>query len=222
MLSADRFATPVRMRVAPVMSPAGSASASAAMASAISCMEMSWRMSAIMGVSTMVSGAASPRIVVRVTPTSKSRPVNSSAKRPSCSTPTGPVMTTSVTLSLQALRLTFGSSASSGRFVTVSTADCTSAAARAMSQPGSKSSRIEARPSRAVELDSTTPSTAMIVGSRIWMMPLSTSSAPAPSQVTETVTLSTITSGKNWARMFGKDTKPSVTRTTRRRFAAVR
>ena len=220
--AALRFATPVRTRAfAPATSPAGSASTSCAIASAIWAIEMSWVIKLAEGTSITVRGAATPRIVVRVTPSAKSRVTNSSAKRPSCSASSGPLMTTSVTRSRQAPRRTFGSSASSGSVEIASTEVCTSSAARAMSQPGSKSIVIEARPSvdRASVLS--TPSTLSKTGSSTCTMALSTSSAPAPSQFTDTVTLSMITSGKNCARICGAAEKPAMIRMTRRRFAAV-
>ncbi len=191
------------------------------MAFAISRMVMSWRTSARLGTSTTVSGAAMPRIVVRVTPAANRRVTNSSAKRPSWSVPTGPVITTSVTRSRQAPRRTSGSSASSGRFEIVSTAACTSSAARPMSQPGSNSSSTSARPSRDTEVVLSTPSTAISTGSRSCTMALSTSSAPAPSQATLTETLLTITSGKNCARIRGKAAMPAAISTTSSRLAAV-
>ena len=221
--SALRFSVPVRTRrLAPVTSPAGLASTSALIAAAISCMVMSYSTRLADGTSTMVSGAATPRIVVRVTPTSNSRATNSSAKSPSCSGPIAPVITTSVTRSRQAPRRTTGSSASSGKVAIKSTAVCTSSAAWAISQPGSNSSLTEALPSRLVADELSTPSTNRSAGSITWTIPASTSSGPAPSQETLTVTSSTMTSGKNCARMLGIATTPRANRTTKRRFAAVR
>ena len=171
--------------------------------------------------STSVSGAASPRIVVRVTPSAKRRTTNSSTYCPSCSGSTAPDTTTSVTRSRHAPRRTLGSSASSGKVVIASTAACTSSVARAMSQPGSNSSEIDARPSVDCASVLSTPSTLNNAGSRICTIALSTSAGPAPSQTTLTVTLSTTTSGKNCARILGKAKKPSDTNTTKSRFAAV-
>ena len=59
--SALRFAVPVRTRaLAPVTSPAGLASTSAAITAAISAMVMSWRISLVDGTSIRVCGAATP------------------------------------------------------------------------------------------------------------------------------------------------------------------
>ncbi len=221
--SADRRSAPVRTRaVPPATSPAGSAVTSRPTASAISRRLTSLRIRAAGLTSTTVSGSATPRIVTRVTPAAKRRAVNSSANRPSCSASTGPEITTSVTRSRQMPRRTCGSSAASGSSPIPSTAACTSASARAMSQPGSKSTAIRALPSEEVASVASTPSTPTIAGSRSCTIARSTSSAPAPSQVTETSTCSTITSGKNCARIRGTAAIPAASSTTSSRFAAVR
>ena len=130
-------------------------------------------------------------------------------------------MTTSVTRSYQTLRSITGSSISSGRLVTESTAVCTSSPARAMSQPGSNSRRITARPSNEVLVVPSTPGTARSAGSSTWTIPASTSSAPAFSHTVFTVTLSRMTSGKNCARMLGMATRPDSSSRTSSRFATV-
>jgi hypothetical protein len=192
------------------------------MTAAISAMEMSCRIREADGTSTTTSGAATPWIVARVTPASNRRATNSSANRPSCSGATGPVMTTSVTRSHHAPRRTVGVSASSGRSVTLSMATCTSSAARDMSQPGSNSISMDARPSRLVAEVAATPGTATSTGSSTATMAASTSSAPAPSQRTSMSISSEITSGKNCARICGKAVSPAASIRTSSRFAAVR
>ncbi len=127
----------------------------------------------------------------------------------------------SVTRSRQAPRRIAGSSASTGRVVTVSTAACTSSAARPMSHPGSNSSAMTATASRLVALLFSTPSIARSTGSSTWTTPASMSSGLAPSQVTETLTLSTTTSGKNCARICGAAAMPRISITTISRLAAV-
>jgi hypothetical protein len=185
--SAVRRGLPVRTRAAPPpTSPAGSARVSAAIAAAMSAMATSWRTSDADETRTTVSGAAIPLIEVRVTPSANSRIAYSSANRPSWSTETGPVITTSVTRSDQPERRITGSSVPSGRRPVASIAACTSSAARFMSWLGSKSSEIVARPSRDCAVEPSTPSTARSAGSSNSTMPRSTSSAPAPCQSTET------------------------------------
>ncbi len=199
----------------------GVVAAAAPITRASSAMVMSWRIRSSVRTSTTVCGAATPRIVVRVTPSAKSRWLNSSAKRASWSTPTGPEITTSVTRSRQTLRVTSGGSASSGRVVTPSTAACTSAAARSMSQPGSNSSSIRARPSEARLEAEDRPSTAISAGSTGSITARSTSSGPAPSQSMSTSIASTTTSGKYCARICGSAARPKTTSRTRTRLAAV-
>ena len=160
-------------------------------------------------------------MVARVTPLAKRRFTNSSANSPSCSTPMGPVITTSVTRSRHVPRRTRGSSASSGNVLIASTTPCTSSAARDMSQPGSKSNVTDALPSRETARELCTPSTPNNAGSTTCTIAASTSSAPAPCQPTETVTLSTTTSGKNCARILGSDAAPNTSITTNNKFAAV-
>ena len=130
-------------------------------------------------------------------------------------------MTTSVTLSDQLPRRTFGSSASRGSVVMESTAVCTSVAARDMSQPGWNSTVMTPKFSRLEADVLSTPSIASISGSSTWMIAASISSAPAPRHSTETVTFAITTSGKNCARMFGTAARPSTTITSSSRFAAV-
>ena len=78
--SAVRLGTPVRTRAAPPeTSPAGSAAASSRTARAISSMVTSWRRRSAEVTSTRISGAAKPRIEVRVTPSAKSLSESSSA-----------------------------------------------------------------------------------------------------------------------------------------------
>ena len=222
MSSFVRLATPVRTRAAPEATlPAGAVAASSAMASAMSLMVTSFRISEAEVTSTTVCGAATPRIEVRVTPSVNSRATISSANRASWSTPTGPEITTSVTGSRQAPRVTSGSSASSGSVPTPFAASSISAAARDMSQPGSNSSVIRARPSVERAVLEVTPSTARSAGSSAWTIPVSTSSAPAPSQRTLTVTLSITTSGKNCARIRGSVEIPTAISTTSSRLATV-
>ncbi len=220
--SAVRRSVPVRTRAVPPISPAGAASASPAMASAISARVRSCWTRAREGTSTTVSGAAMPWIVVRVTPSRNSRRTSSSAMRPSWPAPTGPVITTSVTRSRQPPRDTSGSSAASGRSLAPSIAASTSAAARAMSQPGSNSISISARPSTDSLSIPATPSTARSAGPRTPTMPSSTASEPAPSQITETSISSETTSGKNCARIRGRAARPRTIISASRRFAAVR
>ena len=221
--SALRFSTPVRTRAfAPVTSPAGAASTSSAMAAAISAMLTSLAIRLTLGASTTICVAAMPRMVVRVTPSANSRIVNSSAKLASWSMPTGPVITTSVTRSRQPPRRITGSSASSGRLVTASTAVSTSASARAMSQFGSNSRLMRARPSLASAVVPTTPSTTSRAGSSSCTMAASMSSAPAPSQRTVTLIWSDTTSGKNWVRICGIAATPAASSRISSRFAAVR
>ena len=76
-------------------------------------------------------------------------------------------------------------------------------------------------PSREVLSLSSTPSTASRAGSSTAMIALSTSSAPAPSQVTLTRTSSKIRSGKNCARIFGKAASPAAIIKRSTRLAAV-
>ena len=171
----------------------------------------------------MVEPAATPRIVVRVTPAAKSLVTNSSANRANCATPTGPEITTSVTRSRQTPRVTFGSSASSGNWLaTESTAIWASSVPRAISQPGSNSMVIRAEPSEEVAEVLFTPSIPSNAGSTTCTIARSTSSGPAPSHRTLTVTRSIITSGKNCARICGKETAPATSIISKKRFAAVR
>ena len=218
-----RFSTPVRTRAfAPCTSPAGSASTSEAMAVAIWVMETSNAIRLADGTSITVCGAAMPRMAVRVTPTANRRVMNSSANRPNWSGPIGPVITTSVTRSRHTPRRTVGSSASPGSVVIASTATRTSSTARAMSQPGSNSNRMRALPSVDVDSVFSTPSTASIAGSSTCTIAASTSSGPAPSHATRTLTVSRMTSGKNCARMLGIATAPSASKITSSRLASVR
>ena len=170
--SAERFSTPVRTRMLdPNTSPAGSALTSSAMALAIWRIVMSSATNLAVGTSITTCGAAMPWIEVLVTPALNNRRTNSSAIRPSCVTPMGPEITTSVTRSLQLPRKIMGSSASSGSVEMPSSAVSTSAFARDISQSGSNSSDIRARPSvdRLLVLD--TPSTANRAGSKTFTMP---------------------------------------------------
>ena len=157
---APRFATPVLIRALPATSPAGSVSASSAIAPAICAIVTSCFIIERLSTSTIVEPEATPLSVLRVTPAAKSRVTNSSENRASCLIPTGPVITTSVTRSLHNPRLTLGSSASLGNCAaTASTAICASSVPRAMSQPGSNSIRIFAEPSDDVAIVFVTPST---------------------------------------------------------------
>ena len=170
--SAERFSTPVRTRMLdPNTSPAGSALTSSAMALAIWRIVMSSATNFAVGTSITTCGAAMPWIEVFVTPALNNRRANSSAIRPSCVTPMGPEITTSVTRSLQLPRKMTGSSASSGSVEIPSSAVSTSAFARDISQSGSNSNEMRARPSvdRLLALD--TPSTANKAGSRTFTMP---------------------------------------------------
>ncbi len=90
-----------------------------------------------------------------------------------------------------------------------------------MSQPGSNSKLMLARPSRDRLLASVTPSIDKSAGSKICTIPSSTSSAPAPCHLTSTAMLSTMTSGKNCDRIRGMLTKPATIKITNKRFAAV-
>ena len=161
-------------------------------------------------------------MTVCVTPSANKRVTISSAKRPNCSAPTGPVITTSVTRSLQPPLRISGSSALLGRLLVLSSANWTSSRAFSISVPGRNSSVMLARPSNEVERLSVTPSTASKTGSRTCTMAASTSSAPAPSQMTVMSTSSTTTSGKNCARMFGNATRPAPNIKIKNRFAMVR
>ena len=109
-----RFATPVLMRALPATSPAGSASASSAIALAICDKVTSCWIKDRLSTSTIVEPDATPRTLVRVTPAAKRRVINSSENRANCLISTGPEITTSVTLSRQNPRFTLGSSASLG------------------------------------------------------------------------------------------------------------
>jgi hypothetical protein len=91
-----------------------------------------------------------------------------------------------------------------------------------MSQPGLEFERDARAAFPAREELPATPSTASSAGSISWTMPASTSSAPAPGQATETVTLSTTMSGKNCACIRGSAISPAASIRTSSRFAAVR
>ena len=171
--------------------------------------------------STTVCGAATPRIVVRVTPSANSRATNSSANRASWSTPdrAGDHHI--------GHRVAPGAAAHVRVFGVVgqgadrrSTASSTSSAARAMSQPGSNSSVIRARPSveRAVlevdPLDGQQRRFQHLHDAGVDV--LGPGAVPARR---ETVTLSMTTSGKNCARIRGRVATPTAISTTSSRLA---
>ena len=204
--SGVRVSAPVRTRDMPdATSPAGVGAAAAAMVAAIWSNVMSCCTRSAMRSWTKVSGADRPVTDSRVTPRAYRRLVRSSAMRPSCSKPTGPEITTSVTASRQARRVTSGSSAPSGRSPAAAMAASTSPVARDMSQPGSNSRVMRALPWLDWLSVRDTPSTAISAGSSTPTTDRSTSSAPAPSQRTATWICWTTVSGKNCALRRGAE-----------------
>ena len=221
--SALRRSEPLRTRVFAASSvPEGWLVATAATARAISSRVMSWRISSRVSTTMRVSGSAMPLIVVRVTPAWKSFCTRSSAKRASWSTPTGPVITTSVTGSRHSRRTMRGASISSGRSVTPATAASTSAWARSMFQPVSNSTMISLRSSRATERVSSTPSSACSTGISGATTARSLSAGPAPSHSMLMLICSNTMSGMNCARIRGAAARPSPISSSIKRFAAVR
>ena len=162
---AERLASPARTRAVPAISPAGCAVTSRPIAPEISCMLISCRIRASEGTSTTTRPAATPWIVVCVTPRANSRVTISSANCPNCSAPTGPEITRSVTLSENPPRRIVGSSASAGKARALFSTICTSRSARSISCPGANASAIRARPSDEVESDAITPATSISAGS---------------------------------------------------------
>ena len=114
-----------------------------------------------------------------------------------------------------------GSSLSCGKEVTLSKAVSTSAFALAISQSGSNSRDIRARPSFDVLFAPLTPSTPSKTGSKTRTMAASTSSAPAPCQTILKFMLSIIISGKNCDRILGNAKSPATIKITKSKLAIV-
>ena len=162
-----------------------------------------------------------PRILTWSTPTASNRSRMSLAYLRRAVSLKGPEIARLITVSKIWARPTTGRSASRGRVVMRETAASTSESASVMFVPGSKLRFTDAKPSRAVENTSLTPSRNRTSGSTTSMIFASTSSADAPDHGIEIQMTGTLACGRNCRFSCASENNPNATNITINKFAAL-